>query len=203
MFRDQLFCITLKKPVAPKPLKFRHHPCEGRPAIATQALWILRLRALACIALGALWMCSGSLHADVFTDGDHVMLQFGPYVYHYHHSDEHNDAPSLLGLEWESATRWEIGASYFKNSFYQPCVYLYGGKRWFWKGADDGPYFKITGGPLYGYKGAYEDKIPLNSEGVGLAIIPALGYQYQRASAQLVILGTAAVMLTFGYDFGR
>ncbi|HWH49138.1 MAG TPA: hypothetical protein VN664_15155, partial [Burkholderiales bacterium] len=65
------------------------------------------------------------------------------------------------------------------------------------------PYFKITGGPLYGYKGAYEDKIPLNSNGVGLAIIPGVGYQYQRASAQLVILGTAAVMLTFGYDFGK
>jgi len=155
------------------------------------------------MAVGALWMCSGTVHADVFTDGDHVMLQVGPYVYHYHHNDEHNDTPGLVGVEWESATRWEIGASYFKNSFSQPCVYLYGGKRWFWRAADEGPYFKITGGPLYGYKGAYEDKIPLNSNGVGLAIIPGVGYQYQRASAQLVILGTAAVMLTFGYDFGK
>lgn len=131
------------------------------------------------------------------------MLQIGPYVYHRSDETNHNDVPLLVGVEWESAARWEIGASYFQNSFYQPCVYIYGGRRWFLESGNDGLYFKLTAGPLYGYKGAYEDNIPLNTDGLGLAVIPGIGYQYQRASAQLVILGTAAVMLTFGFDFGK
>ena len=131
------------------------------------------------------------------------MLQIGPYVYHRSDEPSHNDVPLLVGVEWESASRWEIGASYFQNSFYQPCMYIYAGRRWFLGSADEGFYAKLTAGPLYGYKDPYEDKIPLNSNGIGLAIIPGVGYQYGRASAQLVILGTAAVMLTFGYDFGK
>jgi len=39
--------------------------------------------------------------------------------------------------------------------------------------------------------------------GEGLAIIPAIGYQYKRASAQVVILGGAGVMLSLGYDFWK
>jgi hypothetical protein len=166
-------------------------------------LVIPSLRALAGVALAALFTCTSVAHADVFVDGDHVMLQIGPYVYHLSSQSEHNNVPSLVGLEWESASRWELGASFFENSFYQPCIYIYGGKRWFLGSGDQGFYAKLTGGPLYGYKEPYEDKIPVNNNGIGLAIIPAIGYQYQRASAQFVILGTAAVMFTFGYDFGK
>lgn len=131
------------------------------------------------------------------------MLQAGPYVYHNSEEVEHNNLPLLVGVEWESASRWELGASYFENSFYQPCIYIYAGKRWFWRSANEGLYFKLTGGPLYGYKDPYEEKVPLNYNGLGLGVIPAIGYQYQRASAQLVVLGTAGLMLTFAYDFWK
>ena len=166
-------------------------------------LVIRSLRKLPCIALAALCTCTWTARADVFTDGDQVMLQIGPYLYHRNKEPYHNNEPMLVGVEWESASRWEIGASYFENSFYQPCIYVNAGKRWFWRSADDGLYLKLTAGPLYGYKEPYEDKVPLNNNGLGFAIIPAIGYQYQRANAQLVILGTAAVMLTFGYDFWK
>jgi hypothetical protein len=43
----------------------------------------------------------------------------------------------------------------------------------------------------------------VNDNGFGLAILPAIGYQHRRANAQLVILGTAGLMLTFGYDFWK
>ena len=131
------------------------------------------------------------------------MLQVGPYVYHLSHDARHNNEPWLVGVEWESASRWELGASFFKNSFYQPCVYIYGGKRWFLRSEDQGFYLKLTGGPLYGYKEPYENKVPVNDNGIGLAIIPAVGYQYKRANAQLVILGSAGLMLSFGYDFWK
>ena len=62
---------------------------------------------------------------------------------------------------------------------------------------------KLTGGPLYGYRGKYENKIPFNHRGLGWAIIPGIGYQYKSVDAQLVLLGGAAVMITFGYDFWK
>ena len=166
-------------------------------------LVIRSLRNLGCIALAALCAFTWTARADVFADGDQLMLQIGPYVYHHDNDTDHNNEPMLVGVEWESASRWEIGASYFKNSFDQPCVYLYAGKRWFLRSGDEGFFVKLTGGPLYGYKDPYEDKVPLNDNGLGFAIIPGIGYQYKRANAQLVILGTAAVMLTFGYDIWK
>jgi hypothetical protein len=163
--------------------------------------WSLRwLHSLAFVVLAALGAHALTARADAFTQGDQVMLQFGPYVHHSTYDANHNDWPLLVGLEWESASRWEVGASYFKNSYYQPCVYAYVGKRWFWKPSDDGFYLKLTGGLLYGYKDPYEDKVPFNHNGLGLAALPGVGYQYQRANAQLVVLGTAGLMLTFGYD---
>ena len=166
-------------------------------------LVVRSLRTLACVALAALCTRAWTAHADVFADGDHVMLQAGPYVYHRNYDPNHNNEPRLVGVEWESASRWELGASYFKNSFYQPCMYIYAGRRWFLRSPDNGLYFKLSGGPLYGYKEPYEDKIPVNDNGFGLAILPAIGYQHRRANAQLVILGTAGLMLTFGYDFWK
>lgn len=158
---------------------------------------------LAGIAIIAVLTSASRVDAGVLAGGDSIMLQAGPYVYHRNDNPEHNNAPLLVGVEWESAARWEIGASYFENSFYQPCVYVYLGRRWFAGASDQGFYLKLTGGPLYGYKDEYEDKVPLNYNGLGLAILPAIGYQYGRANAQLVTLGTAGIMLTFGYEFWK
>ncbi|MGQ0577280.1 MAG: hypothetical protein ACT4PQ_00030 [Betaproteobacteria bacterium] len=164
---------------------------------------IRSLRTLGRIALAALCACAWTAHADLFAEGDHVMLQFGPYVYHRTDNPDHDSTPLLVGAEWESASRWEIGGCYFENSFHQPSVYIYGGRRWFLRSGDEGFYGKITGGLLYGYKEPHEDAIPVNYNGVGPVIIPAIGYQYQRANAQLVFLGTNGLMLTFGYDFWK
>lgn len=127
---------------------------------------------------------------------------FGPYVYHYNNDSSHNDKPYLTGMEWGPDNWWvDIGAVYFRNSFYQDSVYAYVGKRWFYHERDHGVYVKLTGGPLYGYRGQFENKIPFNHHGLGWAIIPGVGYQYKAVDAQLVFLGGAALMVTFGYDF--
>ena len=183
--------------------KTRYSKVRGLPEqrLSMHRIVTISLSNLACIALAALLTCSA--RADVFTDGDQVMLQIGPLVYHRNKDEAHNNEPNLVGVEWESASRWEVGASFFKNSFFQPCVYIYGGKRWFWRSADDGFYLKLTAGPLYGYKEPYEDEIPVNDNGFGFAIIPAIGYQYKRANAQVVVLGGAGVMLSLGYDFWK
>ena len=135
---------------------------------------------------------------------DRLTFVFGPYVYHYHNNDDHNDFPWLTGLEWGPRGSWvDFGAVFFRNSFEQSSVYAYAGKRWFPGDDEQGVYVKVTGGPLYGYRGEYEDKVPLNRNGLAWAIIPGLGYQYRSVDVQFVFLGGAALLLTFGYDFTR
>jgi hypothetical protein len=138
--------------------------------------------------------------AAVFSEGDLIQVNFAPYIYHYSTNPRRNPYPWFTGLEWESSSRWEVGGAVFSNSYYQPCGYLYGGKRFILGSQEEHLFLKITAGVIFGYFPPYEDKIPVNKNGVGLGIIPALGYKYKRATAQIVILSTSALMLSFGYD---
>ncbi|HIJ86811.1 MAG TPA: hypothetical protein HPP97_03900 [Desulfuromonadales bacterium] len=139
-------------------------------------------------------------NADFFAEDDRVTVIFGPITYHYSPDTEHNPFPWFAAIEWESASRWELGGALFKNSFYQSCGYLYGGKLWTVGSPDEHIFFKLTAGALVGYVKPYDQKIPANADGLGLAIIPAVGYKYQRVSTQFVILGTSGFMWTLGYD---
>jgi len=139
---------------------------------------------------------------EAASDGGRLTLVFGPYVHHFHYDSDHNDYPWLTGLEWEPrGSKFEFGTVYFKNSFSQDSVYAYVGKRWFFSVERQGIFLNLTGGPLYGYRGKYEDKVPFNDNGFGVVILPGIGYQYSSVNAQLVILGTAGLLATFGYDF--
>lgn len=130
-------------------------------------------------------------------------LQFGPYVHHWSPEPEHNNAPWLVGLEYESPSRWIAGASWLRNSFDQSTEYYYAGKRWPLESVSPNLYVKVTAGALLGYTGEYEDKIPLNHKGVAFAVIPALGWQVDRYNAQVALLGTAGLMFTFGIDLAK
>jgi hypothetical protein len=141
-----------------------------------------------------------SSHADVFTEGDHLQLYFAPYLIHYYYSSDHNDYPWFTGAEWESASRWEVGAAYFRNSFYQPSGYVYGGKRFIYGSEESHLFLRVTLGAILGYVKPYENKIPINATGIGLGIIPAVGYKYKRTTVQCAFLGDVAAMFVVGYD---
>ena len=156
------------------------------------------------IALLALLAASGS-QAGVFEEGDTLMLQAAPGVIHFNSDPDHTKYSWLVGLEWQSSSRWIVGGSYFNNSFNQKCEYLYFGKSWPLDFVSDSSlfqnlYFKLTGGLLLGYKEPYEDKIPFNDNGVAPGLVPSLGYQYGDFNVQLNLLGGAGVMFTFGYN---
>ena len=159
-----------------------------------------RCFALLIIVVLSLFIQANVAHADLLAEDDRVSIIFGPITYHYSHNPEHNPYPWFTGIEWESASRWEMGGALFRNSFSQPSGYLYGGKRWIAGPPDEHFFFKVTGGALIGYVKPNDKKIPVNANGLGLGIIPAVGYKYQRASTQLVILGTSGFMWTLGYD---
>ena len=154
-------------------------------------------------AAALLFLCVGTsmAHADVFGEGDRVMLEVSPYVYHYADNTDHNQWPRLIGAEYETGSHWLGGAAFFRNSYYQNAGYAYAGKRWFIEPVSENLYVKLTAGVVYGYKAPYEDKVPVNHNGYGLGIVPAIGYQFGRAHVQVVLLGTVAAALTIGYDF--
>lgn len=129
-------------------------------------------------------------------------FQTSLYTMHWSDDPDHVNKSKLLNLEFETTDRWIYGFAHFDNSFGQPSQYLYAGYSWplFKK---DWAYFKLTGGLLHGYKEPYEDKIPLNGLGVAPAIIPTFGLRYKRVFTELQILGTAAITVTAGFNFGH
>ena len=160
---------------------------------------------------GLLWLVvlaplmMGSAHANLFEEGDILMIQAAPDAIHFNSSPEHADYSWLIGVEWQSPSRWLVGASYFNNSFDQKCQYYYFGKSWPLDSISDNQYFKnmyfkLTGGVLLGYKEPYEDKIPLNNNGIAPGIVPGLGYKFGDFNVQINLLGGAGLMFTFGYD---
>jgi len=148
-----------------------------------------------CLLFATRVSCAGEL-----SEGGTLSVHFSPYVIHYDENSEHNKYPWFTNIEWEFASKWEIGGAYFRNSYYQPCGYIYGGKRWTFGPRDHHLFLKLTAGAIIGYFRPYENKLPINADGLGLGIIPTIGYKYQRASTQLVVLGTAGIMFTVGYD---
>jgi hypothetical protein len=143
---------------------------------------------------------ASSAQASIFEEGDILMVQVAPDAIHYNSSPDHADFSWLIGLEWQSSSRWLVGASYFNNSFDQKCEYFYFGKSWPLEFISSNVYFKLTGGLLLGYKEPYEDKIPFNNDGVAPGVVPALGYQYGDFNVQINALGGAGIMFTFGYN---
>jgi hypothetical protein len=143
--------------------------------------------------------------APASDEGGQVMVQFSPSSVHYRSSSDYVDSSTwLVGAEYQRSDRFLAGYAYFNNSFGQKSHYLYGGRTWTLGGEDTSYwYLKLTGGVIVGYREPYQDKIPFNHNGVAPAIIPGLGYQFNRFNAQVNVLGTAGLMFTFGYDLFR
>ena len=158
---------------------------------------------LAVFAQVAVVPTASAVESTILPPGDVIMIQAAPKVFHFHSGTEHVEYSWLVGVEWQRASDWLAGYSYFNNSFGQKCHYLYGGKSWPLGERDSRWYFKLTGGVIAGYKDPYEEKLPVNSNGVGLAIIPGLGYRMNRFNIQANLLGVNGLMITFGYDLVR
>lgn len=148
-------------------------------------------------------LAANAAETGLITPGDVLMVQLSPYSKHFDEGPEHTGHPWLVGVEWQDKSRWLAGYSYFNNSFDQKCHYIYGGYSWQFSDRRPNWYLKVTGGLLYGYKEPFEDKLPVNYNGLAPVIIPGLGYKLDRFNVQLNLLGANGFMLTFGYDLLR
>lgn len=146
---------------------------------------------------------AGSASPELNGPFELVMIQGAPGVIHFDPDPDHAKHSWMVGVEWQRPSRWLAGFTYFNNSFDQKSQYIYGGKVWSLRESGEGWYVKLTGGVILGYKEPYEDKIPYNHNGVAPGIVPALGYKIDRGSLQFNLLGTAGLMITFGFDVFR
>ena len=132
-------------------------------------------------------------------DSGFWQAQTSVYTRHFSRDPEHNNQQRLIGLERHEESGWLYGGATFRNSFDQQSVYAYAGKRF---ESDDHPYYaKLSAGLIYGYKGKYRDKIPLNHYGVAPALIPGIGISIKPMTLELVLLGTSATMVNVGLRF--
>ncbi|RUR27738.1 hypothetical protein [Vreelandella nanhaiensis] len=131
---------------------------------------------------------------------DHTLVQISLLTRHFDPQPEHNNHQRLLGIELHNPDHWLAGAARFKNSYEQPTWYVYAGREFpLWQLNEDANVrAKLTGGLLRGYKDEYRDKIPLNHLEVAPALLPSIGVQWERLESDLIIFGTAGMMLTAG-----
>jgi len=127
-------------------------------------------------------------------------LGFSPFSQHFRPSDEHRNVWAL-GIERVRPDDWLAGASYFRNSFGQPSAYVYFGKRFPALLGYPPLYAQASVGMLYGYRGQYKDKVPLNVNGFSPGALVGLGWQFSpRLSFTAHMLGDAALMLQLSFD---
>lgn len=133
--------------------------------------------------------------------GDYWRVMASPYTFHYSRDPNHRPV-RMIGLERQRTDGIVWGATYFSNSFGQPSAYLFGGERLnHWS-----PYPQLfaewTAGLLYGYKGEYANKVPLNRKGYSPGLVLSVGWQFTPTySGQLNILGNSALMFQMAVDF--
>lgn len=146
-------------------------------------------------------LASLTSHGEVFEEGDYFLVQTSLYSAHFNPSEDHNNNQRLINVEFNKASGWNFGLGLFHNSFDQPSQYLYVGHNWTIPKTRELAYFKLTGGLLHGYKGEHQDAIPFNNYGVAPAILPSIGVKYKRFQSELMLFGTAGMMISVGVNF--
>ena len=129
---------------------------------------------------------------------DRFYLETSLYTHHFSYDPAHVDKQKLILGEWNITEQWLVGASFFDNSFGQPTQYVYGGWRYRPFEQLQPFYIKLSAGLVHGYKDPYQNKIPFNHSGVAPAFVPSVGYCINRFCSELVLFGTAGMLVTLG-----
>ncbi|MCL5427373.1 hypothetical protein ACQKE4_18930 [Halomonas sp. NPDC076908] len=134
---------------------------------------------------------------------DHTLVQTSLYTRHFSPDPEHTNQQDLISIELHNPDRWLAGAAWFKNSFDQPTWYVYMGREFpLWQTSQGiNVRAKLTGGLLRGYKDEFRDKIPFNRYEVAPAALPSIGVQWGQFESDLIVFGTAGMMVTAGVRF--
>jgi hypothetical protein len=149
---------------------------------------------LGCIlALSSHLTLAQTAGSEAGQDGKKLTLQMSPYTFHFSEDPNHRRVV-MVGLEREYANQKLDGVVLFSNSFGQESVYVYP-----WGGVYKNVWgvkplsFKWTAGAIWGYRGEHKDEV-LNFGGIAPAVIIGMAYEFKPGwSAQLNLLGGAAL----------
>ena len=123
-----------------------------------------------------------------------------PFSLHFRYSAEHRYVWAM-GVERQRSDDWLAGASYFRTSFGQPSSYVYVGKRFSGLLGEPQLFAQASAGMLYGYRGPYKNKVPLNHNGFSPGALASLGWQFNKNYAATVhLLGDAGMMIQLSWD---
>lgn len=127
-----------------------------------------------------------------------VLLRFSPGVWHYGYNPEHRHV-WLAGLDWPVGGDGAFcGGALFSNSFGQPSAYAYVGHVYEAPFGVRDLYWHWSAGLLYGYRGRFQHKVPLNHHGFSPGLVPTLGWHVSRYNAvEISALGTAGLMFSW------
>jgi hypothetical protein len=176
----------------------------SRVLISSHRFRALALAAAAVISLSlplASRAQSTALGSATGPSDDRWYFQTSLYTKHFSVNPLHDNSQRLLNLEYWRSDNYLAGLALFDNSFGQRSQYAYVGKVW--RPFDLSPkiYLKLTGGLLHGYKDEFKDKIPFNRGGIAPALVPSIGYTWGRLNSELVLFGTAGLMINLGLFF--
>jgi len=134
---------------------------------------------------------------------DRFYVQTSVATVHFSSDPNHDNNQNLIYGEWRLKDywiggQWLVGASFFDNSFGQSSQFVFGGLLWRPIEQAQEFYVKLAAGVLHGYSGEYQNKIPYNSTGYAPAIVPGIGYCYNRFCGEMILFGTAGVLWTVG-----
>ncbi|MBU6261259.1 MAG: hypothetical protein KGL18_10370 [Burkholderiales bacterium] len=133
-------------------------------------------------------------------EGLRLRIVVSPYTAHFRPGAEHKPVWALGG-EIQRRDGWLAGGAYFSNSFGQPSGYLYAGRRYDDLLGHRHLYAQWSAGVIYGYRGPWKHKLPMNSNGYAPGLIASLGWQFDGGwSVAAHLLGDAGVMLQLGYE---
>jgi hypothetical protein len=141
-----------------------------------------------------------TVHQTDWIGPGHWRVAFSPFSLHFRYNPEHRYVWAL-GVERQRSDDWLAGISYFRNSFGQPSSYTYVGKRF--PGLLDRPelFAQASAGILYGYRGQWKNKVPLNYNGFSPGALVSLGWQFSKAHAVTAhLLGDAGLMVQLSWD---
>ncbi|WP_157960467.1 sn-glycerol-3-phosphate transporter [Marinimicrobium alkaliphilum] len=122
-------------------------------------------------------------------------------THHFHPQPYHTENQQLVALEYHLRPQQmrSVGGASFRNTFDQRSYYLYVSRRY---NHPEWPvYARVTGGLLYGYRGDFRRRVPLNQGGFSPGIVPMVGVQVSRFQSELVLFGLAGVMVKVGISF--
>lgn len=141
-------------------------------------------------------LCCAPLEAN---EAGSWVLQGSIYTQHFDLELERRDDTSLIGLEYYHQRNAMVGGDSFRNSFGQPSWYLFAGRRY--DHAQWPVFGKITGGLLYGYRGEYQDEVPLNYGGYSPSVFPSAGIQLGRYQGEVMLVGVFGIVVNVGFAF--